>query len=156
MNVLHSQERKVARKQRGWRDYYFATQSDTGVSAFWRWLSTHAGQCATEISICICIFAGSCICEKWVQIMSFLLCAVGAGGNVTYSDGVSAELPAQKSNEYLLNHYERHTKYCPACQKVPAFSQPVLKLQMPSLHDSAHQLIGRNLQAYWLQGERKV
>ena len=55
------------------------------------------------------------------------LCAVGAGGNVTYSDGVSAELPAQKSNEYLLNHYERHTKYCPACQKVPAFSQPVLK-----------------------------
>lgn len=44
MNVLHSQERKVAQKQRGWRDYYLATQSDTGVSAFWRWLSTHAGQ----------------------------------------------------------------------------------------------------------------
>ncbi|EIE27337.1 hypothetical protein COCSUDRAFT_39040 [Coccomyxa subellipsoidea C-169] len=81
MNVLHSQERKVAQKQRGWRDYYLATQSDTGVSAFWRWLSTHAG------------------------------------GDVSFSDGVSADLPAQKSNEELLNHYERHTKYCPACQK---------------------------------------
>lgn len=45
MNVLHSQERKLAGKQRGWRDYYLATQSDTGVSAFWRWLNTYAGQC---------------------------------------------------------------------------------------------------------------
>ncbi|BDA48006.1 Protein TIC 55, chloroplastic [Coccomyxa sp. Obi] len=81
MNVLHSQERKLASKQRGWRDYYLATQSDTGVSAFWRWLNTYAG------------------------------------GDVTYSDGIPADLPPQMSNEELLNHYERHTKYCPACQK---------------------------------------
>ena len=43
MNVLHQQERKLARKPHGWRDYYLATQSDTGVASFWRWLSTFAG-----------------------------------------------------------------------------------------------------------------
>ena len=44
MNVLHEQERKLAGKPRGWRDYYLATQSDTGVASFWRWLSTFAGK----------------------------------------------------------------------------------------------------------------
>jgi hypothetical protein len=43
MNVLHSQERKLMRKSKGWRDYYCATQSDAGVTAFWRWLTTYAG-----------------------------------------------------------------------------------------------------------------
>lgn len=43
MNVLHQQERKLAKKQRGWRDYYLATQSDTGVALFWRWLDTFGG-----------------------------------------------------------------------------------------------------------------
>lgn len=44
MNVLHEQERKLAGKPRGWRDYYLATQSDTGVASFWRWLGTFAGK----------------------------------------------------------------------------------------------------------------
>ena len=43
MHVLHPQERKLAAKARGWRDYYLATPSDAGVAAFWRWLSQHAG-----------------------------------------------------------------------------------------------------------------
>ena len=43
MNVLHEQERKLAKKPRGWREYYLATQSDTGVASFWRWLDTFAG-----------------------------------------------------------------------------------------------------------------
>ncbi len=41
--MLHQQERKLAKKPRGWRDYYLATQSDTGVASFWRWLDTFAG-----------------------------------------------------------------------------------------------------------------
>ena len=45
MNVLHQQERKLAQKPHGWRDYYLATQSDTGVASFWRWLGTFAGWC---------------------------------------------------------------------------------------------------------------
>ncbi|CAK0784783.1 hypothetical protein CVIRNUC_007987 [Coccomyxa viridis] len=81
MNVLHEQERKLAGKPRGWRDYYLATQSDTGVASFWRWLGTFAG------------------------------------GDVEWSDGVSPELPPQRSIEDLRNHYDRHTKYCSACQK---------------------------------------
>ena len=44
MNVLHEQERKLAGKPHGWRDYYLATQSDTGVASFWRWLGTFAGK----------------------------------------------------------------------------------------------------------------
>lgn len=43
MQVLHSQERKLVSRNKGWRDYYLATQSDAGVSAFWRWLATYAG-----------------------------------------------------------------------------------------------------------------
>ena len=35
-----------------------------------------------------------------------------------WSDGVSPELPPQRSIEDLRNHYDRHTKYCSACQKV--------------------------------------
>lgn len=54
MNVLHSQERKLVRKQRGWRDYYLATESDTGVSAFWRWLSTFAGGYHCQLSLFSC------------------------------------------------------------------------------------------------------
>ena len=38
-----SRKRKLAKKPRGWRDYYLATQSDTGVASFWRWLDTFAG-----------------------------------------------------------------------------------------------------------------
>ena len=43
-----------------------------------------------------------------------------AGGDVQWPDGVSGELPAKKTDEQLLNHYERHTRFCPACQKVMA------------------------------------
>lgn len=35
-----------------------------------------------------------------------------------WSDGVSPELPPERSIEGLMNHYDRHTKYCSACQKV--------------------------------------
>ncbi len=41
--MLHPQERKLAAKARGWREYDLATESDAGVAAFWRWLSQHAG-----------------------------------------------------------------------------------------------------------------
>jgi hypothetical protein len=37
---------------------------------------------------------------------------------VEWSDGVSPELPPERSIEELKNHYDRHTKYCLACQKV--------------------------------------
>lgn len=39
-----------------------------------------------------------------------------------WSDGVSPELPPQRSIEDLRNHYDRHTKYCSACQKVRLFT----------------------------------
>ncbi len=41
-----------------------------------------------------------------------------AGGDVQWSDGVSPDLPTERSIEDLKNHYDRHTKYCSACQKV--------------------------------------
>lgn len=80
---------------------------------------------------------------RWVSLSTILvflrqrcscdtlkLCLRLAGGGVNYSDGLSADLPPQKSNEELLNHYERHTKYCPTCQKVSGmqsmfYSSPV-------------------------------
>ena len=49
------------------------------------------------------------------------------GGDVEWSDGISPELPPQQSIEDLRNHYNRHTKYCSACQKVRHF--------MTSSHD---------------------
>ena len=51
MNVLHQQERKLAKKPHGWRDYYLATQSDTGVASFWRWLDTFAGVSKAPVAL---------------------------------------------------------------------------------------------------------
>ena len=54
-----------------------------------------------------------------------------AGGDVQWSDGVSPDLPPARSIEDLKNHYDRHTKYCSACQKVQ-HSEPFLHLCMLS------------------------
>lgn len=72
MNVLHEQERKLADKPRGWRDYYLATQSDTGVASFWRWLDTFAGKIPApspsgpEPSGAYAVLQGTCAaCCNW-------------------------------------------------------------------------------------------
>ena len=44
MQILHPQERKLARKARGSADYNLATESDAGVAAFWRWLTQYGGR----------------------------------------------------------------------------------------------------------------
>ena len=61
--MLHEQERKLAKKPRGWRDYYLATQSDTGVASFWRWLDTFAGMPGLLCQVVICLLM-SCL---WVH-----------------------------------------------------------------------------------------
>lgn len=44
----------------------------------------------------------------------------GAGGDVPWAGGKSSfqDLPPQLSRDQLMDHYARHTRYCPECKQV--------------------------------------
>ena len=67
--MLHQQERKLAKKQRGWRDYYLATQSDTGVASFWRWLDTFAGVFRLLLTLLSFIVACNVSCPQGTAML---------------------------------------------------------------------------------------
>ena len=66
--MLHQQERKLAGKPRGWREYYLATQSDTGVASFWRWLGTFAGNFLLPLLLSHLVEQDRCTCSSAVLL----------------------------------------------------------------------------------------
>ena len=87
--MLHQQERKLAGKPRGWRDYYLATQSDTGVASFWRWLGTFAGKFPLPLFLshlleqglaCTILLALGSACCNWPSCL--LYCRMPSSGFV--------------------------------------------------------------------------